>query len=100
MKKKTKYHNELNIRRQGNTFQFEEDPFSKNVEGIGKIYHEVLLLMKFLQTKPLVKNLNISSYDWYSTVIKSRGDIEIVNENECENDKDYYKYNDFFTPNN
>ena len=41
------YYDEMNIRRQSNTFQFEEDPLSKNVEGISKTYHEVLLLMKF-----------------------------------------------------
>ena len=42
-----------------NNFQTQEDPFSKDAEGISKIYHEVLLLMKFLQTKPQVKNMNI-----------------------------------------
>ena len=29
-----------------------QDPFSRNSQGLGKIYHEVLFLMKFLQTKP------------------------------------------------
>ena len=29
-------------------FQTQEDPFSKNAQSISKIYHEVLLLMKFL----------------------------------------------------
>ena len=28
-------------------FQTQEDPFSKNAKGINKIYHEVLLLLKF-----------------------------------------------------
>ena len=37
-----------------------QDPFAKNAQGISKIYHEVLLLMKFLQTKPQVKNMNIN----------------------------------------
>ena len=32
-------------------FQFQEDPSSKNVERIGKIYHEVSLSMKFSQTE-------------------------------------------------
>ena len=27
-------------------FQTQEDTFSKNVQGISKIYHEVLLIMK------------------------------------------------------
>ena len=39
-----------------------EDPFSKNAQGISKIYHEVLLLLKLLQTKPKVKNMNINYY--------------------------------------
>ena len=41
-------------------FKTQEDPFSRNAQGISKIYHEVLLLMKILQTKPQVKNTNIS----------------------------------------
>ena len=39
-------------------FQTQEDPSSKNAQGVSKIYHEVLLLMKFLQTKPQVKIIN------------------------------------------
>ena len=34
--------------------------FGNIVQGIGKIYHEVLLLMKFLQTKPSVKYMHIN----------------------------------------
>ena len=45
----------MNVRRQSNTFQFEEDPFSKNVQSVVKIYHSLLLLMNFLQTKPQLK---------------------------------------------
>ena len=41
-------------------FQTQEDPFSKNAQGISKTYHEVLLVMKLLQTKPQVKNMNIN----------------------------------------
>ena len=40
-----------------------ENPLAKNAQGISKIYHEVLMLMKFLQTKPQVKNMNINYYD-------------------------------------
>ena len=40
-----------------------QDSFSKNAQGISKIYREVLLLMKFLQTKPQVKNMNTNYYD-------------------------------------
>ena len=32
--------------------RFDEDPFAKNAQGISEVYHEVLLLKKFLQTKP------------------------------------------------
>ena len=51
---------------------FDEDPFAKNAQGFSKIYHEVIMLMKFLQTKPQVKNMNILYYDLYYTVIKNR----------------------------
>ena len=60
------------IEMKNKNFQTQEDPFSKNAEGISKIYHEVLLLMKFLMTKPQIKNMNINYYDLYYTVIKTR----------------------------
>ena len=59
------YYDEMKIRRRSGTFQIEEGPFSKNVQGIGKNYHEVLLLLKLLQTKPSVKNMNINYYDLF-----------------------------------
>ena len=40
--------------------RFDEDPFAKKTQGISKVYHEVLKLIKFLQTKPQVKNMNIN----------------------------------------
>ena len=70
----------MNIRRQKVNFQFEEDLFSRNAPGVGKIYHEVLLLMKFLQTKPQVKNMKINYHDLYYTVIQNRDNKEIVND--------------------
>ena len=76
-----------------------QDPFAKNAQGISKIYHEVLLLMKFLQTKEPVKNMNINYYDLYYTVIKTRDenkDIDIQYEND---ENDYIDINDFITPN-
>ena len=73
-----------------------QDPFSKNAQGIGKIYHEVLLLMKFLQTKPQVKNMNINYYDLYYTVIKTRDENRDI-DNQYEND--YINFNDFIIPN-
>ena len=51
----------MNIRTQRNTFQFEEDPFSKNAEVFSKIFHEVVILMKFLQTKPQVSEWLINN---------------------------------------
>ena len=33
------YYDEMNIRRRSGSFQFEEDPSSKNVHGIGNFYH-------------------------------------------------------------
>ena len=73
-KNKSNYYDEMKTRRQSGTFQFEEDPFRKKVQGIGKIYHEVLLVLKFLQTKPQVKSMNITYYDLFYTVIKNRDD--------------------------
>ena len=74
-----------------------EDPFSKNAQGISKIYHEVLLLMKFLQTKPEAKYMNINYYDLYHTVIKTRDENKDI-DNQYEND--YINFNDIIkTPN-
>ena len=52
--------------------------------------------MKFLQTKPRVKNMNNNYYDLYYTVIKIRDEKEIVDDNVYEND--YINYEDFITP--
>ena len=80
-------------------FQTQQDPFSKNAQGINKTYHEVLLLMKYLQTKPQIKNMNINYYDLYYTVIKNRDENKDI-DNQYENDdNDYIKFNDFITPN-
>ena len=59
--------------------------FSKNAQSISKINHEVLLLMKFLQTKAQVSNMNIKSCDLSYTVIKKRDEKEIVDD-KYEND--------------
>ena len=57
------YYDEMNNRRQSGNFQFEVDPFSEIVQSVGKFYHEIMLLLKFLQTKHQVKSLNINYYD-------------------------------------
>ena len=49
--------------------RFDADPFAENAQAISKIYHELLLVMKLLQSKPQVKNMKIKSYDLYYTVI-------------------------------
>ena len=67
-------------------FQTQQDPFAKNVQGISKNYHEVLILMKYLQTKPQVKNMNIKYYDLYYTVIKNRDENKDI-DNQYENDE-------------
>ena len=50
------------------------------------------MLMKFLQTNPQVKNMNINYYDLYYTVIKNRNEKEILIGEDDEND--YTKFND------
>ena len=74
------FFDELNIRGQSNTFQFQEDVFSKNAEPSIKIYPEVLLFMKFLQTKLQVQSMIINLFDFYYTVIKNRDVKKIVND--------------------
>ena len=59
LKGKTKFEFHKNISNyytemKDKNFQSGQDSFAKNAQGISKIYHEVLLLMKFLQTKPQV----------------------------------------------
>ena len=83
------YYDNMNIR-------MDEDTFARNAQGITKVYHEVLFLMKFLQTKPQVKNMNIKYYDLYYTVIKNRDEREIV-DNQYENHS--FSLNDVIIPN-
>ena len=54
------YYDETNIGRQKTTFQFEEDPYSKNAEFISKINYEVLLLMIFYRLNLTLKKRIIS----------------------------------------
>ena len=76
------------------------DPFSKNAKGVGKIYHELLLLMEFLQTKPEVKIMNIKYYDLYYTVIKTRDENKNIDNQYKEDYHDYIDINNsIITPN-
>ena len=76
-----------------------EAPFSRKTQGISKIYHEVLLLMKVLQTKPQVKNMNINYHDLYYTVIRIRDENKDKDNQHEGDDNDYIMFNDFITPN-
>ena len=49
----SKFYDKMNIR-------MDEYTFARNAQDISKIFQEVLVLMKFLQTKPEVKNMNIN----------------------------------------
>ena len=89
------YYTEMKIK----NFQTQQDPFARNAQGISKIYHEVFLLMKLLQTKPQVKIMNINYYDLYYTVIKNR-DVNKDTDNQYENnDRDFIDINELITPN-
>ena len=76
-----------------------QDPFAINTQGISKIFLEVLLLMKFLQTKPDIKNMNINYYDSYYTIIKTRGENKDTDTQYNDDYHDYIDINDFITPN-
>ena len=87
------------IEMKNKNFQTQQDPFSKNAQGISKIYHEVLLLIKFLMTKPQIRNMKINYYDLYYNVIKTRDENKDI-DNQYENDdNDYINFNDFILPN-
>ena len=93
----------MNLIRPSDTFQFEEDLFSKNAERVSRIYPEVLFLTKLLQTKPQVKNMINKYCDFCYTIIKNKDDNEI--DNEIVDDKfedkenDYLNLDNFITPN-
>ena len=91
----SKYYNEMKQK----NFQTQQDPFAENSQGISKIYHEVLLLMKFLQTKPQVKNMNKNYYDLYYTVIEVRDENKNIVNQYQNDDNDFINFNDFITPN-
>ena len=79
--------------------QFEEDPYAKDARGISKFYHEVILLMKFLQIESQVKIMNIKNYDLFYSVYKKRDDKQIENNKYEDIENDYINYDDFSIPN-
>ena len=91
-KNRSNYYDNMNIR-------MDEDPFARNAQNISKIYYEIFLLMKFLQTKPQGKNVNFNYYDLYYTVIKNKVEKEIVNDEYEDTENEYFNYEDFITPN-
>ena len=56
----SKYYDEVRNLGQKRNFHFEEEPSSKNAYGIARIMREALLSLKFLQSKPQLKKLEIS----------------------------------------
>ena len=66
-------------------FPTQQDPFARNAQDKSKIFHEILLSMKRLQTKPEIKNLNIKYHDLYYTVFKFRDQNKDI-DNQYEND--------------
>ena len=90
---------DYDIEMKSKNFQTQQDPFSRNAQGITRSYHEVLLLMKFLQTKPQAKNININYYDLYYTVIRIRDENRDIYNQYENNENDYNNVNDYITPN-
>ena len=61
-------YSEMQWKRYMNEFQF-EDIFARNAKGIALIMYEALMLLKFFQTKPKLKQENIDYFDLYYTII-------------------------------
>ena len=68
-KTKSRFYKNIRNNYDNMIIKMDEDPFSKNAQGISQLYHEVLILMKFQQTKQQVRNMNNNYYDLYYTVI-------------------------------
>ena len=89
----------MKYRRQSGTFQFEEDTFPRNAEGISKIYHEVLLILKCLQTKPDVRGMNVKYFDLYQSVIKNGNEKKNLIDDYEHNENEKFEGNKSITPN-
>ena len=64
-------YSEMQWKRYMGNFQF-EDIFARNAKGIALIMHEALMLLKFFQTKPKLKQENIDYFDMYYNIIFAR----------------------------
>ena len=67
-KTKLKFHQNTSNYYDSMIVRMDEDSFAGNARVISKIYHEVINLLKFLQTKPQVNKMNRNFYDLYYTV--------------------------------
>ena len=65
----------MSYMRQNGNFQY-EDPFGKSAQGIAFIIHEAMLMMKFLQTKPRIRNKNINYHDLYYCNIENLSSLQ------------------------
>ena len=95
-KTKLKFYKNISNYYDNKNIRFDEDSFARNVQGISKIYQEVLKLMNFLQTKPQVKIMNIKYHDLYYAVIKNRDGKETVDD---KYENDFISLNDVIIPN-
>ena len=97
-KTKLKFYKNIGIYFDKMNLRMDEDPFAKNGQGNSKIYHEVFLLMKFLQTQPQIKNMNFIYYELYYTVTRNRTEKDNEEEQkeivDNQNDNDYINFND------
>ena len=73
----SKNYAEMHCRLQ-NCILFDEDHCAKNAQSIATIFHEVFLFMKFLQTKPQVKSMNINCYALFCTFNKNSTEGEKI----------------------
>ena len=79
----------MNYHRQSELFQFQDGPFSKNVQSIGENFSEVTIQLKILTEKLHVKKRNIKYYDLYYTVIKNKLEKQLEDD---ENVIDIYDF--------
>ena len=95
-KTKIKFYKNISDYYDNMIIRFDEYPFPKNAQSVSKNYHEVLLLMEFLQTKPQIKKMNNNYYDSYYTVVKKRKEKDFEEE---QYENDYIGMKDVIIPN-
>ena len=82
----------MNYMRRRNIFQTEEGHFAQTAQAIRKSFHEVLLVMKILETKPHVESIYLNYYDLYCSVNKSL----VEKENYANNEISDYSFQAFY----